>query len=107
MRRRKFITLIVGAAVWALATRAQESTAPKVGFLNSASADGYESMAAAFRCGLRKDGYTEGQNVNIEYRGADNQYERFSRELAAKRLELLRELVPGPICWSSSALRNL
>ena len=49
---------------------------PTVGFLNSASADTYASMAAAFRRGLKEAGYAEGQNVTIEYRWADNQYER-------------------------------
>src|SRR6202030_2705616 len=77
MRWRKFIMLIAGAAAaWPLAARAQESTMPTVGFLNSASAEGYASMAAAFRRGLKEAGYAEGQSVTIEYRWADNQYER-------------------------------
>ena len=47
-----------------------------VGFLNSASADRYALMAAAFRRGLKEAGYAEGADVTIEYRWADNQYER-------------------------------
>jgi putative ABC transport system substrate-binding protein len=76
MRRREFITFLGGAAVCSLSARAQQTTLPVVGFLNSASADGYASMAAAFKRGLKEAGYAEGQNVTIEYRWADNQYER-------------------------------
>jgi putative tryptophan/tyrosine transport system substrate-binding protein len=54
----------------------QQTSLPVVGFLNSASAAGYASMAAAFKRGLKEAGYAEGQNVIIEYRWADNQYER-------------------------------
>src|SRR5262245_21433032 len=76
MRRRKFIVLFAGAATWPFAARAQGSTMPVVGFLNSASADGYASMAAAFKRGLEEAGFSEGQNITIDYRWADNRYER-------------------------------
>jgi putative tryptophan/tyrosine transport system substrate-binding protein len=77
MRRREFVLFVAGAAAASsLAARAQQSTMPAVGFLNSASADGYASMAVAFRRGLKEAGYVEDQNVTIEYRWADNHYER-------------------------------
>jgi putative ABC transport system substrate-binding protein len=76
LKRREFITLLGGAATWPLAGHAQQTTLPVVGFLNSASADGYASMAAAFRQGLKETGYVEGNKVAIENSWADDQYDR-------------------------------
>jgi putative tryptophan/tyrosine transport system substrate-binding protein len=77
MRRRQFLGLVGGVSIsWPLRGHAQQTTLPVVGFLNSASADGYASMAAAFRQGLKETGYIEGTNVAIEYRWADDQYDR-------------------------------
>jgi putative ABC transport system substrate-binding protein len=94
VRRRDFITLLGSSAVsaWPLAAHAQQVSLPVVGFLNSASAQGYASMAAAFKRGLKEIGYSEGQNVTIEYRWADDQYERLpalAAELVTRRVNVI------------------
>jgi len=76
MRRREVIALLGGAAAtWPLAGRAQQSV-PVIGFLNSWAAKDSAASLAAFRQGLGEVGFVEGRNVTIEYRWADNEYER-------------------------------
>jgi putative ABC transport system substrate-binding protein len=77
VRRREFITLAGGAAIaWPLVARAQRPTMPVIGFLRSTSLAVSTPMVTGFRQGLTAAGLTEGQNVAIEYRYADNQRER-------------------------------
>jgi ABC-type uncharacterized transport system substrate-binding protein len=76
MRRRDFLAVLgSAAAAWPLAGHAQQPTLPVVGLLMSGSADGYASLAAAFRQGLKEAGYVEGHNVQIEYRWAEDHYD--------------------------------
>jgi ABC-type uncharacterized transport system substrate-binding protein len=76
MRRREFIILVGGTAVWPLGASAQRAQMPVVGYLSAASPDTGEPNAAAFRRGLQEAGYVVGQNVAIEYRWADQQIDR-------------------------------
>src|SRR5476651_650347 len=89
MRRREFIGLVGGAAAWPLVARAQQPGMPVVGFLGTRASGDDPQLLAAFRSGLKEAGYVDGQNVAMEYRFADNQYDR----LATLAAELVRRRV--------------
>ena len=90
IRRREFITLLGGAAAaWPLVARAQQPGMPVIGFLSTRASYESEYLTAAFRRGLAENGYVDGQNLILEYRWAEGQYDR----LPALASELVRRSV--------------
>jgi putative ABC transport system substrate-binding protein len=76
VKRREFITLLGGAAVWPLAARAQQSAMPVIGFLSSVSAPVTSKRIASFGQGLSDTGYTVGRDVTVGARMAEGQDDR-------------------------------
>jgi putative tryptophan/tyrosine transport system substrate-binding protein len=76
MRRREFIAGLGSTAAWPVVARARQPTMPVVGFLNPHSADDSKFVTVPFLQSLKETGYVEGQNVAVEYRYAENQFDR-------------------------------
>jgi putative tryptophan/tyrosine transport system substrate-binding protein len=77
MNRRRAITLLGGVAAWPVAASAQQPAMPVIGFMSSGSPGPLRRQMAAVREGLREAGYVDGQNVAIEFRFAECQFDRF------------------------------
>jgi putative ABC transport system substrate-binding protein len=89
MRRRAFIAALGGAAAWPMVARAQQPAMPVIGYLSSRSPSDSEQIVASFRQGLKDAGFVDGQNVTIEYRFAEGNFDR----LPALAADLVRRQV--------------
>jgi putative ABC transport system substrate-binding protein len=100
MRRRAFIERIAAlGAAWPLAVRAQQSSIPVIGYLGPGSAESDAFRVTGFRQGLKEAGYVEGQNLTIEYRWAEDHYDR----LPAMAADLVRHQVAVIVATSAPA----
>jgi putative tryptophan/tyrosine transport system substrate-binding protein len=93
MKRRELIFLFGSAALaWPVAARGQQKAMPVIGYLASSSPAPSAANVDAFRQGLSETGYVEGQNLAIEYRWAEGNYDRLPAlvaDLVGRRVDLI------------------
>src|ERR1700758_4211572 len=92
MRRRDFIALIAGASGCPLGARAKQASIPVVGFMSGRAPEDSADLVAAFRQGLADSGFVDGQNVTIEFRWANGDYDRLpglAAELVSRKIAVL------------------
>ena len=106
MRRREFLTSLAGLTTWPFGVHAEQAAIPSVGFLSSLSAAALSGPVAAFRDGLQSTGYTEGNNVEIEFRWADGHYDRLpalANDLVRRQVAVIVTLGGGPPASAAKA----
>jgi putative tryptophan/tyrosine transport system substrate-binding protein len=110
LRRREFVTLLGGAlAAWPLGSRAQQKASPVIGYLHFATPS-YTPAATTFLQGLGEAGYVEGQNVAIEYRWAEGQYDRLAAmaaDLVGRKVDLIAAFGPPPARAAKNATSTI
>jgi putative ABC transport system substrate-binding protein len=109
VRRRDFITGLVGSAVWPITAHGQQQL-PVIGFLGASAQASVEGQVSAFRRGLNETGFIEGRNIAIEYRWAEGQYQRLpamAAELVARPVSLILAQSPPAALAAKAATANI
>jgi putative tryptophan/tyrosine transport system substrate-binding protein len=106
VRRREFLTSLAGLTTWPFGVHAEQAAIPAVGFLSSLSAAALTAPVAAFRGGLQSAGYTEGKNVEIEFRWADGRYDRLpalAADLVTRQVAVIVTVGGDPPAFAAKA----
>ena len=110
MRRREFIGLVGGAAVWPLAAQGQQAVTKLIGVIDFGSLQGARASFAQAQRRLAEMGYVEGQNLAFEYRAADNQEDRLAAlvgDLVQRRVSAIVPLAGPPIVAAKAATMSI
>jgi putative ABC transport system substrate-binding protein len=110
MRRRDFISLVGGAAMLPVMARAQPQALPVIGFLHSGSLESRRDLLAEFLKGLADTGYTEGRNVAIDYRWAEDRFDRLqslAADLVRGRMAVIATQGTGAALAAKSATKDI
>jgi len=110
MRRREFITLLGGAAVWPAEAHTQQSAAPVIGFISTGSPATFAPLVAEFQRGLSETGYIDGQNVHIEYRWVEGRYDQlpvFAAELVRQQVAVIAAFTPPAAVAAKAATSTI
>ena len=90
--RRTFAAMVGGAAAWPVVATGQQAKMPVLGYLHSGSPTGHRARVAAFRQGLADMGYFDGQNISLEYRWAEDNFDRLpslAKSLVERQVDVI------------------